>query len=71
MSMAAADAAMLDAIREDILHPDVVREAVAEALSVLTTPTLPSDEATVTEELTRLAGELQRLTEGLAVGGER
>ena len=40
MSMAAADDAMLDAIRDDILHPDVVREAVAEALRVLTTPTV-------------------------------
>jgi DNA invertase Pin-like site-specific DNA recombinase len=63
-----ANAALIDMLREDILHPDVVREAMAEALSALTTPTVPTDDGELVAELDRLKLELGRLTTALAEG---
>jgi site-specific DNA recombinase len=70
MSMADADAAMLDAIREDVLDPEVIDLAVAEAVQTLSAAASGDSLEAVKADLQGVTGELQRLTSAIAAGGD-
>jgi len=71
LPMVAANEALLEAVREQILSPEVVTAAVARAaerIAVLTAD--PPDTDAVRGQLADLERELSHLTEALAAGGD-
>jgi hypothetical protein len=71
LPLAAAEAQILEAIEVDILVPDVVDVAIAEAIEMLTAPPAPAQSADdLQRAMTGVEGELRNLTMALAAGGE-
>ena len=70
--MEAADREILDALERDLLRPEIVEAAFAEALEALRPSRDASEQrrATLEAEQRRLDGELGRLTEALVAGGD-
>ncbi len=68
--VADADRAVLDALRDDILRPDVVRDAIAEAVRRLRAAERRGDVADLRARLARVERELARLTSAVASGAD-
>ena len=66
-----ADLMVLEAVLDDVLTPDLVEEAVTEALRILQ-PDDGGDRqlAQLEKEVTRVAGERARLADAIATGGD-
>ena len=71
VSLPRVESAVLEAFERQILHPDVVERALAVALEQLgpATEAMATDEGTLRDALVRLEGEIGRLTEAVAAGG--
>src|SRR5262249_12474555 len=66
----AAHTLILDAVEQDLLAPDVVEMAIAEAVETLATPAPIEGTEQRQRELRDVEGELRRLTTALASGGD-
>ena len=69
--MVAADEAVLDVIAQDVLHPEIVTNALEKAIAALrpNPGNLDGMRAELTASLRRLDEELARLTEAIVAGG--
>lgn len=65
-----ADTAVLNTIRETILHPKVVERALAYAEEAILNDRAAGTEATVAAELASVEAAARRLTNAIATGGE-
>ena len=71
LPMVAANEALLEAVREQVLSPEVVTAAVARAADRIAALTVdPPDTGAVRGQLADLNRELSHLTEALAAGGD-
>lgn len=72
LPMREADAAVLDALRQYILHKDVVAGAIEDALNYLRPQVgaLATRRQTLAADLRRVDAELQRLADAVAQGGQ-
>ncbi len=67
--LADTDAAVLGAVEHDLLRPEVIETALHRALATLDAEREQESAAPLQQELTRLDGEIARLTAAIAAGG--
>jgi DNA invertase Pin-like site-specific DNA recombinase len=70
LPMDEAHAEILDAVEQDILAPDVVDMAIAEALATVTAPTSTEKPDELQRGLRAVEGQIRNLTAALAAGGD-